>query len=162
MGGPQSLSGSLLRKKVSEMYRILLIEDNEFNRDMLTKRLRRRGYEVILAADGRQGIAMARQERPDLVLMDLSLPEIDGWQASRVLKSDAQTRGIPLVALTAHAMLGDREKALEAGCDDFATKPIDLPALLGIIQRLTAPGRDCTSAQGNINETEQPSATGGR
>ncbi|HLY19965.1 MAG TPA: response regulator [Bryobacteraceae bacterium] len=126
------------------MCRILLIEDNELNRDMLTKRLRRRGYQVELAADGRQGVELARRERPDLVLMDLSLPEIDGWQAARILKSDAATRGIPVVALTAHAMLGDMEKALEAGCDDYATKPVDLPLLLGIIERLT--GQDTPSA----------------
>lgn len=119
------------------MCRILLVEDNELNRDMLTKRLTRRGYEVIPAIDGRQGIELARKEKPDLVLMDLSLPEIDGWQAARVLKGDAGTRGIPVVALTAHAMLGDREKALETGCEDYATKPVDLPLLLGIIERLT-------------------------
>ena len=118
------------------MCRILLVEDNELNRDMLTKRLRHRGYEVILAANGRQGIDMARGGKPDVVLMDLSLPEIDGWQVARLLKSDAQTRDIPVVALTAHAMLGDREKALEAGCDEYATKPIDLPLLVGMIERL--------------------------
>ena len=123
------------------MCRILLVEDNELNRDMLTKRLTRRGYEIIYAADGAQGVRMARSERPDLVLMDLSLPEIDGWQAAQILKNDAGTRRIPVVALTAHAMAGDREKALEAGCDDYATKPVDLPQLLDIIQRLTANGR---------------------
>jgi two-component system, cell cycle response regulator DivK len=119
------------------MYRILLVEDNELNRDMLRRRLSHRGYDVILAANGRQGIDMARSQRPDLVLMDLSLPEIDGWQVARILKDDAGTRGIPVVALTAHAMLGDREKALEAGCDEYATKPVDLPRLLGMIERLT-------------------------
>jgi CheY-like chemotaxis protein len=118
------------------MCRILLVEDNELNRDMLTKRLRHRGYEVILAANGRQGIDMARSQQPDVVLMDLSLPEIDGWQAARILKNDAATCAIPVVALTAHAMLGDREKALEAGCDDYATKPLDLPLLVGMIERL--------------------------
>ena len=92
---------------------------------------------MILAADGRQGVEMARSEKPDVVLMDLSLPEIDGWQAARILKAMPLTRGIPVVALTAHAMLGDREKALEAGCDDFATKPVDLPLLVGMIERLT-------------------------
>jgi two-component system, cell cycle response regulator DivK len=119
------------------MRRILLVEDNEFNRDMLSKRLRHRGYEVILASNGRQGIDMARSGKPDVVLMDLSLPEIDGWQVTRLLKDDAETRDIPVVALTAHAMLGDREKALEAGCDDYTTKPIDLPLLVGMIERLT-------------------------
>lgn len=120
------------------MYRILLVEDNELNRDMLTRRLHRRGYQVLQAGDGRQGVEVARRERPDLVLMDLSLPEMDGWQATRQLKSDAATRGIPVVALTAHAMRGDLRKALEAGCDDYATKPVELPLLLGIIERLTA------------------------
>lgn len=124
------------------MSTILLIEDNELNRDMLRRRLSHRGFDVILAANGRQGIEMARSARPDLVLMDLSLPEIDGWQAARILKSDAGTRAIPVVALTAHAMLGDREKALEAGCDGYATKPVDLPALLGMIQALTAARRE--------------------
>ena len=119
------------------MRRVLLVEDNELNRDMLSRRLRHRGYEVLLAANGRQGIDMARSGKPDVVLMDLSLPEIDGWQVARMLKSDAATHGIPLVALTAHAMLGDREKALDAGCDDYATKPVDLPLLLGMIERLT-------------------------
>jgi len=112
------------------MCRILLVEDNELNRDMLTKRLRHRGYEVTPALNGRQGIEMTRSQRPDIVLMDLSLPEIDPG-----------TRGIPVVALTAHAMLGDREKALEAGCDDYATKPVDLPLLLAMIERLTG-GRE--------------------
>ncbi|MGA2595235.1 MAG: response regulator [Bryobacteraceae bacterium] len=120
------------------MCRILLVEDNEMNSDMLQKRLRHRGFEVLLAADGRQGVDMARRERPDLVLMDLSLPEMDGWQATRILKSDAGTCGIPVVALTAHAMVGDRERALEAGCDDYAAKPIDMPLLLKTIARLAA------------------------
>ena len=118
-----------------KMCRILLVEDNELNRDMLTKRLRHRGYEVILAVNGRQGVDMARSGKPDVVLMDLSLPEIDGWQAARILKNDAGTCGIPVVALTAHAMLGDREKAREAGCDEYATKPVDLPRLVGILDR---------------------------
>jgi two-component system cell cycle response regulator DivK len=119
------------------MCRILLVEDNDLNRDMLRRRLSHRGYDVILAADGRQGIEMARSGKPDLVLMDLSLPEIDGWQATRILKSDTGTQGIPVVALTAHAMLGDQEKALEAGCDGYATKPVDLPVLLSMIEQLT-------------------------
>ena len=120
------------------MSRILLVEDNELNRDMLTRRLRHRGYEVILATDGRQGVELARKELPDVVLMDLSLPEIDGWEAAGILKREAATRSIPVVALTAHAMVGDLEKALEAGCDDYATKPVNLPVLLGIIERVTA------------------------
>jgi two-component system cell cycle response regulator DivK len=119
------------------MCRILLVEDNELNRDMLSRRLSHRGYEVIMAGNGRQGVDMARSLNPDVVLMDLSLPEIDGWQVARMLKSDAHTRDIPVVALTAHAMLGDREKALEAGCDDYATKPVDMPFLVGMIERLT-------------------------
>ncbi len=119
------------------MSTILLIEDNELNRDMLKRRLTHRGYQVMLAANGRQGIEMARSSLPDLVLMDLSLPEIDGWQAARILKNGEDTRHIPLVALTAHAMMGDREKALEAGCDGYATKPVDLPALLGMIEGFT-------------------------
>ena len=119
------------------MSRILLVEDNELNREMLTRRLTHRGHEVMLAADGRQGVDMARAGKPDLVLMDLSLPVIDGWQAARILKDDATTRGIPVVALTAHAMLGDRAKALEAGCDAYATKPVDLPSLMRMIDRFT-------------------------
>jgi CheY-like chemotaxis protein len=119
------------------MCRILLVEDNELNRDMLTKRLRHRGYEVVLAVNGQQALEMARSRQPDIVLMDLSLPGIDGWQVARILKNDAATRGIPVVALTAHAMLGDREKALEAGCDDYAIKPVDLLLLMGMIRRLT-------------------------
>ena len=118
------------------MCRILLVEDNDLNRDMLQRRLRHRGFEVLLAADGLEGVDVARRELPDLVLMDLSLPKVDGWQATRMLKSDAGTGGIPVVALTAHAMVGDREKALEAGCDDYATKPLQMERLLEIIGRL--------------------------
>jgi len=110
--------------------RILLVEDNEMNRDMLSRRLAKRDYEVLLAVDGRQGIDMARSQTPDLILMDLSLPEIDGWEATRQLKADESTRRIPIIALSAHAMAGDREKALEAGADDFDTKPVELPRLL--------------------------------
>jgi two-component system cell cycle response regulator DivK len=138
-----------------KMRRILLVEDNELNRDMLRRRLSHRGYEVILAANGRQGIEMARSQKPDIVLMDLSLPEIDGWQAARILKSDPRTRGIPVVALTAHAMVGDREKALEAGCDDYATKPVELPLLVEIVERLTGGREDsrnpAESAAGTIS-----------
>jgi CheY-like chemotaxis protein len=114
--------------------RILLVEDNEMNRDMLSRRLERRGYEVTIATDGEQGVSLAQAEVPDLVLMDMSLPVIDGWEATRRLKADEKTRAIPIIALTAHAMSGDREKALEAGCDDYDTKPIELPRLLAKIE----------------------------
>ncbi|MDQ3945843.1 MAG: response regulator [Actinomycetota bacterium] len=118
------------------MPKILVVEDNEMNRDMLSRRLERRGYEVIVAVDGEEGVARAKAEAPDLVLMDMSLPVLDGWEATRQLKGAPETKSIPVVALTAHAMAGDREKALEAGCDDFDTKPIDLPRLLGKIESL--------------------------
>ena len=114
--------------------RILLVEDNEMNRDMLSRRLQRKGFDVIVAEDGRRGIAAARNERPDLVLMDMSLPEVDGWEATRILKDDEETRYIPVIAPTAHAMETDREKALEAGCDDYDTKPVDFNRLLDKIQ----------------------------
>lgn len=124
------------------MSRILLIEDNELNRDMLSRRLVRKGYEVLLAEDGAAGVAMAGTERPDLVLMDVSLPVMDGWEATRRLKAAAETRAIPIIALTAHAMSTDRLKALEAGCDDYETKPIELDRLLAKMTRLLelAPG----------------------
>ena len=122
------------------MARILLVEDNEMNRDMLSRRLERRGYEVIVAVDGEEGVARAKVEAPDIVLMDLSLPGIDGWEATRQLKAAEETRAIPVLALTAHAMAGDREKALEAGCDDFDTKPIDLPRLVDKIDALLGAG----------------------
>jgi len=112
------------------MAKILLVEDNEMNRDMLSRRLQRRGYEVVMALDGQQGVQMARSETPDLILLDMSLPMLDGWEATRQIKASAETRAIPLIALTAHAMSGDREKALQAGCDDYDTKPIDLERLL--------------------------------
>ena len=118
------------------MPKILLVEDNEMNRDMLSRRLERRGFQVVIAVDGQQGVDLARSEVPDLILMDMSLPVLDGWEATRQLKKAAETRGIPIIALTAHAMAGDREKALEAGCDDYDTKPIDLPRLLGKIEAL--------------------------
>jgi len=118
------------------MAKILLVEDNEMNRDMLSRRLTRRGYDVAIAVDGEQGVAMARSEAPGLILMDMSLPGLDGWEATRQIKATPETRGIPVVALTAHAMAGDREKALAAGCDDFATKPEDLERLLGKIEPL--------------------------
>jgi CheY-like chemotaxis protein len=118
------------------MARILLVEDNEMNRDMLSRRLERRGYEVVLAVDGVDGVAKARAEAPDLILMDMSLPVLDGWAATREIKAGAATGAIPIIALTAHAMSGDRERALEAGCDDFDTKPVDLPRLLAKIEAL--------------------------
>jgi two-component system, cell cycle response regulator DivK len=116
------------------MAKILLVEDNEMNRDMLSRRLRRRGYEVIAAGDGREGIVMALAEPVDLILMDMSLPVLDGWQATRQLKADPCTRPIPVIALTAHAMPGDREKALGAGCDDYDTKPVDFSRLVDKIE----------------------------
>jgi two-component system cell cycle response regulator DivK len=117
------------------MPKILIVEDNELSRDMLSRRLRRKGYEVLVATDGQEGIAMAQRELPDLVLMDLSLPDLDGWEATRRLKKDAKTQHIPVIALTAHAMSGDREKAIDAGCDEYDTKPIDLRRLLSKMVR---------------------------
>jgi CheY-like chemotaxis protein len=122
------------------MAKILLVEDNEMNRDMLSRRLERRGYEVIVAVDGEEGVARAKADGPDLVVMDLSLPGIDGWEATRQLKAADETRSIPVLALTAHAMAGDREKALGAGCDDFDTKPVDLPRLVDKIEGLLGGG----------------------
>jgi two-component system cell cycle response regulator DivK len=118
------------------MQRVLLVEDNEMNRDMLSRRLTRRGFEVLIAVDGEQGVRLAKSEMPDLILMDMSLPVLDGWGATRQIKADASTQSIPLIALTAHAMAGDRDKALEAGCDDYDTKPIELPRLLDKMDRL--------------------------
>lgn len=112
------------------MPKILLVEDNEMNRDMLSRRLERKGYEVVIAVDGSEGLKMARSETPDLILMDMSLPVLDGWEATRQLKAQADTKHIPVIALTAHAMSGDREKALDAGCDDYDVKPIEMPRLL--------------------------------
>lgn len=120
------------------MAKILLVEDNEMNRDMLSRRLIRKGFEVKIAVDGQQGVDMAVAEPFDLILMDMSLPVIDGWEATRRLKAMPEKKGIPIIALTAHAMSGDREKALEAGCDDYDTKPIELPRLLGKIETLLA------------------------
>ena len=120
------------------MAKILLVEDNEMNRDMLSRRLQRRGFDVDVAVDGGQGVELARSERPDLILMDMSLPVLDGWEATRQLKGDPETKDIPIIALTAHAMAGDQEKALAAGCDDYDTKPVDLDSLLAKIEaRLT-------------------------
>ena len=118
------------------MPKVLLVEDNEMNRDMLSRRLSKKGYEIVIAEDGAQGVALARSERPDLILMDMSLPVLHGWDATRQLKADPQTKAIPVIALTAHAMSGDREKALEAGCDEFDTKPVELPRLLEKMQKL--------------------------
>ena len=126
------------------MPKILIVEDNEMNRDILKRRLARKGFETVDAADGRQGVAAARQLRPDLILMDMSLPALDGWEATRQIKAAPETRSIPVIALTAHAMAGDRERALEAGCDDYDTKPIEFAALLQKIEALltaTQPGR---------------------
>jgi CheY-like chemotaxis protein len=121
------------------MQKILLVEDNEMNRDMLSRRLIRNGYEVVIAIDGQQGVDMALSERPNIILMDMSLPVIDGWEATRRIKADDATRAIPVIGLTAHAMSGDREKAIEAGCEDYDTKPIELPRLLGKIAALLLP-----------------------
>ena len=118
------------------MPKILLVEDNEMNRDMLSRRLEKKGYTVVMAFDGGAGLAMARSEAPDLILMDMSLPVMDGWTATREIKKDDGTRHIPVIALTAHAMASDRDKALEAGCDDYDTKPIELPRLLGKIEAM--------------------------
>ena len=118
------------------MSKILLVEDNEMNRDMLSRRLQRRGYEVVIAVDGEQGVALARSENPELILMDISLPDLDGWDATRRIKASPETQSIPVLALTAHAMSGDREKCLEAGCEDYDTKPVDLERLLRKMQAL--------------------------
>ena len=123
------------------MAKILLVEDNEMNRDMLSRRLQRRGYEVVIAVDGQDGVTKAQAEAPALILMDMSLPVLDGWEASRQLKAGPATRGIPIIALTAHAMSGDREKALEVGCDDFDTKPIEIDRLLMKIQQALPEGK---------------------
>jgi CheY-like chemotaxis protein len=129
-----------IAKKAGEavMTRILLVEDNELNRDMLSRRLSRRGFEVLIAENGELAITMAGREKPDLVLMDMSLPVIDGWEATRRLKADPATAAVPIIALTAHAMDSDRERAMAAGCDDYDSKPVDLPRLLGKIESLLA------------------------
>ncbi len=124
------------RGKPDKMAKILLVEDNEMNRDMLSRRLTRKGYEVVVGEDGELGVSMATSESPDLILMDMSLPVIDGWEATRQLKASPATAAIPIIALTAHAMASDREKALSAGCDDYDTKPVELPRLLEKIERL--------------------------
>lgn len=118
------------------MATILLVEDNEMNRDMLSRRLLRKGYRILIAENGESGVALATSEHPDLVLMDMSLPVLDGWEATRRIKSDPATRRIPVIALTAHAMEDDRQKAMESGCDDYDTKPVELPRLIDKIERL--------------------------
>ena len=120
------------------MPKILIVEDNEMNRDMLSRRLERRGFTVVMAVDGAEGVAMSKTEHPDLILMDMSLPIMNGWEATRAVRADAATEAIPVIALTAHSMPGDREKAMEAGCDDYDTKPIDLARLKGKIDALTS------------------------
>jgi CheY-like chemotaxis protein len=122
------------RKK--HMSKILLVEDNEMNSDMLSRRLQRKGHAVLIAMDGAQGVELAQSENPDLILMDMSLPVLDGWEATQQLKAAPETSGIPIIALTAHAMAGDREKCIEVGCDDYETKPVDFSRLLGKIQVL--------------------------
>jgi len=131
------------------MTRILLVEDEELNRDMLSRRLMRRGYEVLLAEDGLQAIRVALEQLPDLIVMDMRLPELDGWQATRQLRDDPRTSSIPVLALTAHAMAGDRDKALEAGCVDYDTKPIELPRLIAKIEAIVS----ARSAGRSVSET---------
>ena len=118
------------------MAKVLLVEDNEMNRDMLSRRLTRRGFDVVFAVDGKQGVALARSEKPDIILMDMTLPVFDGWEATRCVKADYATRNVPVIGLTAHAMSGDREKAIEAGCDDYDTKPVEIDRLVAKIERL--------------------------
>jgi CheY-like chemotaxis protein len=128
------------------MARLLVVEDSEASRDGLARHLRRKGYETLIALDGRQGVEVARAEKPDLILMDMSLPVLDGWEATRHLKAAPETRGIPVIALTAHAVAGDRERALEAGCDDYDTKPVEFGRLLvkiqSLLERKPAPSQD--------------------
>ncbi len=119
------------------MPKVLIVEDNEMNRDMLSRRLERRGFDVVIAVDGAEGVAMSKTEKPDIVLMDMSLPVMNGWEATRAIKADPATQHMPVIALTAHSMAGDREKAMEAGCDDYDTKPVELPRLL---EKMTALG----------------------
>ena len=121
------------------MTKILLVEDNEMNRDMLSRRLERKGYQIVIAVDGQQGVEMAGSEAPDLILMDMSLPIMDGWEATRRIKAEETTKHLPVIALTAHAMDGDEQKARDAGCDDYDTKPIELPRLLAKIESLLPP-----------------------
>jgi two-component system cell cycle response regulator DivK len=122
------------------MTKVLLVEDNEMNRDMLSRRLTRRGFQVVCAVDGQQGVDLTRSEKPDIILMDMSLPVMDGWEATRRIKSDGATRNVLVIGLTAHAMSGDREKALEAGCDEYDIKPVELDRLVDKIERLLGKG----------------------
>ncbi len=124
------------------MPKVLVVEDNEMNRDMLSRRLKRRGYDVIVSEDGEDGVNKARSASPDIILMDMDLPILDGWAATRMLKASPETRSIPVIALTAHAMAGDREKALEAGCDDYDTKPVEFSRLTAKIETLLGKGSD--------------------
>ena len=124
------------------MPKVLVVEDNEMNRDMLARRLQRRGYEVIVSVDGEDGVNKARSDSPDIILMDMDLPVLDGWAATRQLKASPETQSIPVIALTAHAMAGDREKALEAGCDDYDTKPVEFSRLTKKIESLLGKGSD--------------------
>lgn len=130
------------------MPKILLVEDNEMNRDMLSRRLQRQGMNVIIAVDGEQGVTLARVEAPDLILMDMSLPVMDGYEATRQIKAAMETQKIPIIALTAHAMTGDREKSLEAGCDDYDTKPVELPRLMAKINALLAKSNPASPTAG--------------
>ena len=132
------------------MTRILMVEDDEMNRDMLSRRLERRGYEISMARDGDAGVRMAAEQQPDIILMDMSLPVVDGWEATRRLKADARTRDIPVIALTAHAMADDERKALDAGCDDFDTKPVDLNRLVEKIETLVS-RRDAASGAASLS-----------
>jgi CheY-like chemotaxis protein len=135
--------------------KVLLVEDNELNRDMLSRRLTRCGFNMLMAVDGEQGVEMAKTERPDLILMDMSLPVLDGWGATRRIKAEIGTRFIPLIGLTAHAMAGDRDKAIEAGCDDYDTKPIELPRLLDKIERLLNGARGTSPAAADAFPRDQ-------
>lgn len=141
------------------MPRLLVIEDNEWSRDMLARRLSRRGYQVISAADGRRGIAMAKEQSPDLIVMDMSLPEIDGWEATRRLKADPATRAIPIVALTAHAMASDRKKAMDAGCDDYHTKPVDFESLVRSVEAFLE-ARNSPARTGHLMPASGPVSVG--
>lgn len=122
------------------MPRILIVEDNEDNREALGRRLQRRGYDVVMAVDGQQGVGMAKSEKPDLILMDMNMPVLDGWRASQMIRADDQTRDLPIIGLTAHALAGDREKAIQAGCSDYHTKPVDFPKLMTLIESLIKKG----------------------
>ncbi len=136
-----SVRGKKEKQEGSPRAKVLLVEDNEMNRDMLSRRLIRRGFEVVFAANGQEGVDLAKSERPDIILMDMSLPVVDGWEATRRVKSDETTCRVPVIGLTAHAMSGDREKAIEAGCDDYDTKPVELERLIGKMEKLLRNGR---------------------